>query len=480
MRHGFFMGVCMFKAQRRAALISINVLAGLIFVYVAVSLAPQTKLTDYKTYSNLFPIIVTALLFAVLLFASITTFENARVRIEKNVMENGATAYLTKFIERLRFCYSLDDFYAAISQILELEADCSVLYVDRRANYVLYSSPNKFTSSPEILDKLAQNFGVDWKDSINFLGDSLGLVARRRKARGFFFSSNNEQLYIFNRYTYLFDSEIYGKLYEEFVRFQNRSRIISSLSEISELSTEWQQLADAQRSFLPQKMPEIKNMTLGAYFRPLINVSGDYYTVLPIDENKTLLMLGDVSGKGLAAALVMGLVMNTVKIKENKEDLPGLILAVDAAIKSMRLQDKYTVLFMGIIDTEKMKITYVNASMSDPIIVTRSPEGYRIKSLSSNCSVVGIIPIERDDIQVSEQRLFSGDLIMMASDGVSEVMNEDKVELGDTQLFTDTIKASASKEPQEFIDDIVNLVMSYNADSRLHDDLTMLVAKVKR
>ncbi|MBR4323121.1 SpoIIE family protein phosphatase [Treponema sp.] len=470
----------MYKTQRRIALISINLISALTFVYIAVNLAPQTKLTDFKTYSNIFPIVVTSLLFAILLFTSITLFENARGRIEKKSMDTGATLFLTKFIERLRFCYSLEDFTSAVSEILEISADCSVLYVDRNANYVLYNSPNKVTNDPNILTKLEQNYGVDWHDPINFIGDNLGLVNKRSKARGFFFASDGEHLYIFNRYTYLFDTEIYSKLYEEFVRFQNRSRIISSLSEISELSTEWQQLADAQRSFLPKTLPEIKNLKLGAYFRPLINVSGDYYTVLPIDENKTLLMLGDVSGKGLAAALVMGLVMNTVKIKENKEDLVGMIIAVDAAIKGMHLQDKYTVLFIGIVDTEKMKITYVNASMSDPIIVTRSPEGYRIKSLSSNCSVVGIIPIEPGDVQVSEQRLFSGDLIMMASDGVSEVMNEDKVELGDTELFTNTIKASASKEPQDFVTDIVNLVMSYNADTKLHDDLTMLVAKVQR
>lgn len=470
----------MYKTQRRIALIVINLVAVASFLFVAVNLAPQTKLTDYRTYSNIFPIAVTAVLFVVMLFTSITIFENARIRIERRSMETGATAYFTKFIERLRFCYSLEDFYAAVADILEIEADCSVLYIDRNANYILYNSPNKITNDPAVFTKLEQNYSVNWHDPINFLGENLGLVTSRKKARGFFFASDGEHLYIFNRYTYLFDTEIYEKLYEEFVRFQNRSRIISSLAEISELTTEWQQLADAQVSFLPKKMPEIKNLKLGAYFRPLINVSGDYYSVLPIDENKTLLMLGDVSGKGLAAALVMGLVMNTVKIKENKEDLVGMIISVDAAIKGMHLQDKYTVLFIGIVDTEKMKITYVNASMSDPIIVTRSPEGYRIKSLSSNCSVVGIIPIEPGDVQVSEQRLFSGDLIMMASDGVSEVMNEDKVELGDTELFTNTIKASASKDPQEFVADIVNLVLDYNADTRLHDDLTMLVAKVQR
>ncbi|WP_294429624.1 PP2C family protein-serine/threonine phosphatase [uncultured Treponema sp.] len=470
----------MYKTQRRIALITINFIAALAFIFIAINLAPQTKLTDYKTYSNLFPIIVTSILFAILLFTSVTIFDHARGKIEKKSMNSGATFFLTKFIDRLRFCYSLEDFTNAVSEVLELDADCSVLYVDRNANYILYNSPNRFTNDPKILTKLDLNYDVAWHDPINFIGDNLGLVENRNKARGFFFASDGEHFYVFNRYTYLFDTEIYEKLYEEFVRFQSRSRIISSLSEISELSTEWQQLADAQRSFIPKKLPEIKNMKLGAYFRPLINVSGDYYTVLPIDENKTLLMLGDVSGKGLAAALVMGLVINTVKIKENKEDLVGMIIAVDAAIKGMHLQDKYTVLFIGIVDTEKMKITYVNASMSDPIVVTRSPDGYRIKSLSSNCSVVGIIPIEPGDVQVSEQRLFSGDLIMMASDGVSEVMNADKVELGDTELFTDTIKASASKDPQDFVNDIVNLVLSYNADTRLHDDLTMLVAKVQR
>lgn len=468
----------MYKARRRIALIAINVVAAISFLFIATYLAPQIKLTDYVTYSNLFPVAVTSIVFALLLFTSITIFTTVRDRIEKSVMEKGATAYFTKFIERLRFCYSLDDFKQAVIDILEMQADCSVLYVDRATNYVLYNSPDKFTTSPENLAKLAQNYTSDWHDPINFLGDDLGLAVDKKKMRGFFFASDIEHFYIFDRYTYLIDTEIYPKLYEEFCRFQNRSRIISSLSEISELSTEWEQLAEAQKSFLPPKMPEIKKLKLGAYFRPLINVSGDYYSVLPIDENKTLLMLGDVSGKGLAAALVMGLVINTVKILQNKEDLPAMIIAVDAAIKSMHLQDKYTVLFIGIVDTQKMKITYVNASMSDPIVVTRSPDGYRIKSLSSNCSIVGIIPIDIGDIKVSEQRLFSGDLIMMASDGISEVMDANKVELGDTQLFTDTIKASASKDPDDFIKDMVNLVMSYKAEPRLHDDLTMLVAKV--
>ncbi len=467
----------MYKARRRIALTLIYVFIAVIFVILAILLVPQIKINDFRTYTNVFPTSVTAVLFGFLLLTGFTTYETIRLSLERRAMEGGATELLTRFINKLRFCYSLEDFYSAIASILEEEADCSVLYVDRKTNYTLYSSPARLTSNPAVIEKLAQYFPVSWNDGFYFLGNEYGVVSSSKNARGFFLAVNGQHLYVFCRYARRFDNEIYPKLYDEFGRFQNRAQTISSLSEISELTTEWEVLADTQRSFLPQVMPEIKNMKLAAYFRPLINVSGDYYTVLPIDEHKTLLMLGDVSGKGLAAALVMGLVMNTVKTMVNKKDLVAAINAVDSAIKGMALQDKYTVLFMGIVDTEKMTIRYINASMSDPIIVTKSPDGYRIKSLGSNCSIVGIIPL--DDIEVAEQRLFSGDLIMMASDGVSEVMNDKGVELGDTDLFTDTIKKSASKDPQAFIDDIINLVMAYNGNKKLRDDVTMLVAKVK-
>lgn len=467
----------MFKARRRFFLTLTYIFVALIFISLAVFLVPQTKINDYNDYTNTFPTTVAAVFFCILIMVARSVYSIIRINLERSTMRNGATAFLTEFIEKLRLCYSMEDFYSLIASILEEKAGCSVIYVNKITNYVLYNSPDRISSSEALIEQLGRNYPVDWGDGIFFLGETFGIVSKARKSRGFFVSSNGHHFYVFCRYTKYFDMEIFPRLVEELGRFQLRAQTITSLSEISELSKEWEQLADTQRSFLPQKMPEPKRLKLAAYFRPLINVSGDYYTVLPIDENKTLVMLGDVSGKGLAAALVMGLVMNTVKIKENKEDLPSMIMAIDKAIKGMALQDKYTVLFIGIIDTQKMTIRYVNASMSDPIIVTRSPDGYRIKSLSSNCSIVGIIPI--DEVEVGEQRLFSGDLIMMASDGVSEVMNADKVELGDTQLFTDTIKKSASKEPKEFIKDITDLVLSYNADTRLHDDVTMLVAKIQ-
>ncbi len=462
----------MYRAQKKIVLVGVNIIVILLFIALGLLLLPMKSQGEYSVFTFL----SVAVIFVAILFFGTKVKSYLLGIVRKNTLESGENLILTEFINRLRFCYSLDDFYGAIADILEKKGDCSVMLVDRKKNYILYNSPDRITVAEETRNKLALNFPESWSDGFYFFDHHIGVSGNYRKARGFFLCCDKEHLYVFCRYTRLFDLDIYSRLFEEYKRFISRTRTISKLSEISATTKEWEQLAETQRSFLPQTIPNIPKLKIATYFRPLVNVSGDYYSILPIDENRTLLMLGDVSGKGLPAALIMGLVMNTVKIIEDKNDLVGIIHAVDKAIKGMHLQDKYTVLFLGIVDTEKMKIRYINASMSDPIILSPSPDGYRMKPLTSNASLVGII--DMGDVNVAEKRLFRGDSILIATDGVSEVMDENGVELGDTDLFRRTLKAGAAKSPQEFVDDIVDLIMKYNGDQKLHDDVTMMIAKV--
>ncbi|MCQ2241627.1 PP2C family protein-serine/threonine phosphatase [Treponema sp.] len=466
----------MYKTKKRIVKTIKGILTLILVAIIIFLITPYVN--DTRQYSAVFRFVTACVVFTVISVVLSKYQGNLLFYIRKKDLFTKETGILNEFIDKMRFCYSLDDFYEAIGSILEMKGDCSVLLVDREKNYVLYNSPDRLSCSAQTMRTLELNYPADWRDGYCFIGEELGIVTKYSQSRGFILSKNKIHLYVFCRYTRLFDLEIYKTLIEEFERFLERSKTISDLSEIASLSREWKQLADTQQSFLPLNMPKIDKLSIAAYYRPLVNVSGDYYSVLPISPTKTLLMLGDVSGKGLAAALVMGLVMNTAKILEDKEDLPGMIMAIHKAIKGMKLQDKYTVLFLGVVDTEKMVIRYVNASMSDPLIITNSPSGYRIKPLTSNCSLVGIIDI--DEVEVAEQRLFRDDVILMASDGVSEVMNDEGVELGDTELYENTIKKSAAKSPKEFIDDVVNLIMDYNGGKKLRDDVTMMVAKVER
>lgn len=463
----------MYKTWKKIVLLGFFILSIVVFVFLSLSLLPVRESDETLPY---YTGIIIAALFVTLMFLFNKLKAEVMQKVYHETMESGETVVLQRFINRLRFCYSLDDFYAAITDCLEVKGDCSVLLIDRAKNYVLYNSPDTITTSETVREKIETRFSDTWANGYFYFDRHLGVTSNYKKSRGFFLCSERNQLFVFCNYTRLFDTGIYPILFDEYQRFITRTQTISQLSEISATTKEWQQLAETQQSFLPQKIPNISKLKIATYFRPLVNVSGDYFSILPIDKNRTLLMLGDVSGKGLPAALIMGLVMNTVKIIEDKEDLVGVIHAVDKAIKGMHLQDKYTVLFLGIIDTEKMKIRYINASMSDPIILSPSPDGYRMKPLTSNASLIGIL--DMGDINVQEKRLFRGDTILIATDGVSEVMDDSGVELGDTDLFKKTLIAGAAKSPQEFVNDIVDLIWKYNGDKKLHDDVTMMIAKV--
>lgn len=462
----------MYKSRKRVALILINIFSIAAVIFVTIFLLPTRKSSALSIYTG----IVAAVIFLSIFFwgSKIKGFFINRIR--KQTLESGETVLLNEFINSIRSSYSLEDFYTAVADILEKQGDCSALLIDRTKNYILYNSPNRISTSENIREKLEQHFADSWRDGFFFFDRHFGVTSRYKKARGFFLCFEQQHFFVFCRYTRLFDLDVYQRLYEEYKRFISRTKTITTLSEISATTKEWEQLAETQQSFLPQKIPNIPKLKIATYYRPLVNVSGDYYSILPIDQNKTLLMLGDVSGKGLPAALIMGLVMNTVKIIEDKEDLVSVLHSIDKAIKSMHLQDKYTVLFLSIVDTEKMKIRYINASMSDPLILSPSPDGYRIKPLTSNASLVGILDV--GDVTVQEKRLFRGDTILMATDGVSEVMDDDGVELGDTDIYKKTLVAGASKTPQEFVNDIVDLIWKYNGDKKLHDDVTMMIAKV--
>ena len=462
----------MYRTSKKIILSAVYSLSALIFIILSVLLTPLTLSNN----ANIYIFIITAILFLAVIFCANKALKYLLNFAQKHTIESGETRLLNEFIDRLRFSYSRDDFVNTVSDVLEKKGDCSVIVIDREKNYVLYNSPSRISTSETVHRTIDLNYPATWEDGFYFFDKNIGVISKSSHARGFFLCYQKNHVFVFCKYTRLFDTDVYDRLYEEYKRFISRTRTIGTLSEISDTTKEWEQLAITQQSFLPQRIPSIPKLKIAAYYRPLVNVSGDYYSILPIDKSRTLLMLGDVSGKGLPAALIMGLVMNTLQIIEDKNDLVSVIHSVDKAIKGMHLQDKYTVLFLGIVDTDRMTIRYINASMSDPIILSPSPNGYRIKPLTSNASLIGILDV--GDVTVAEKRLFRGDVILMATDGVSEVMDENGVELGDTDIFKKTLQMGAAKEPQKMVDDIVDLIMKYNGDKKLHDDVTMMIAKV--
>ncbi len=402
-------------------------------------------------------------------------------RIRERVYAETETSLFDTFINRLRFCYTRENLIETIQQALEYKADCSVLLTNTDTDLVIYNSTASFVSDPDVYKKLVHRFSPNWIDhwgeNIYFLDSDMQMTSEQKKARALLIAYSSMRLFIICRYIRSIEPEIFPRLFIEFKNYSGREKTLSQLLYYSELAQEWQMVASTQRAFLPRAIPLLNQLEIGVYFRPLVNVSGDYYDIIPINEKKTLIVTGDVSGKGLAAALVMGVVINTIRIMEDKEDLANLIFAVDTAIKRMNLLDKYTVVFLGLIDTETMTIRYVNASMEAPMILTQAAEGYKIKTLESNCPLVGIIDI--DSVSVAEKPLYRNDLLLITTDGIPEITNEEGIELGSNEVYIETIKSFASSDASTIVTKIADFGLNYSASKAFRDDTTILAVKLQ-
>lgn len=388
------------------------------------------------------------------------------------------TRVVLDFGARVGQSFTIPDLIEAIRDQLERRADMGAVLVRSNTWEIIYQSPATACRDPEILDTLQRNFR-EWSEGFCFINGDLSISNTNVGARGFFVNAKGFHLFFLTRLCGLIEMEAFRNLYGELRIYFDRVITVSELFEVASLSKEWELIAETQRSFLPKSLPKPDKLELAVSYRPLVNVSGDYYDVIAVDDKRTLFVVGDVSGKGLAAALVMGIIVNTIRVAKDKADLVGLIRGVDRSIREMGFDDKYTVVFLGLADTEKKTLRYINAAMADPIIITQTALGPKLRRLEPTMGLVGLVPLD-EEIPVEELPLRSDEFILLASDGVTEVVNSSGERLGETELFERALLQYSRQGAGDFVGSITSLLYDYVGDLALKDDVTILAAKVGR
>jgi serine phosphatase RsbU (regulator of sigma subunit) len=404
-------------------------------------------------------------------------FRRADDALYRAAFSRGSTKLLSQFTERVRTCFTMPEFIAAIREDLERALDASVVLIKSNTWDLVYASPASLTADPGMLPALKKNYR-ELSDGIGYLDDRYALTVKTQSARGFFILGRGYYFFVFSRACTGVDQDAYRILHAEIIIFFDRVLTVSRLFQIAALSKEWRLIADTQRTFLPQKLPEHPKLSLSAYFRPLVNVSGDFYDAIPIDADRTLLVMGDVSGKGLAAALIMGIAINTIRAANDKQDLASLVRKCDNAIREMGFDDKYIVLFLGLADLKKNTLRYVNAAMNDQFLVVRTVRGPVIKRLESNNSIIGLLPFT--DITVDETELRTDDILILSTDGLTELENEEGTVLEESNEFTRLLSEANNIDIDDLVDRLATLGESYIGGKALKDDITILAAKVGR
>ncbi len=232
--------------------------------------------------------------------------------------------------------------------------------------------------------------------------------------------------------------------------------------------------ADIQRKLVPSQFPKSGNTDISVYSRSARGVSGDYYDVLEEDEQNLGIVMCDVAGKGVPAALVMVMIHSILHlISSSKRDVNAILTWINRGLCGQIDLDHYATMSYLRLNTADRSVTYSNAA-HHPLMIIRPGENV-IEQLDTEGLPVGI---ERDTVYPQKRiRLQPGDVLCLYTDGIIEAMNRDGEQFTLERLAR-LIRTNVSQSAEEITAAVQNALDEFVGDARQHDDQTLLVLKI--
>ncbi len=239
------------------------------------------------------------------------------------------------------------------------------------------------------------------------------------------------------------------------------------------LAKELDQAAQIQRGLLPRSAPSVPGLDLAGSTAACRTVGGDYYDFITYPDGRLAMLVGDVAGKGMPAALLMSSLQARVQaLFEECENLAVRVTRLNKAIASNCPENRFITFFVCIIDPATGAVTYTNAGHNPPLVV-RSSGGY--ETLGTGGIILGIMP--KFVYQQAEARMEPGDILVLFSDGVTEaarpVVDE---EFGEERL-ADLIRGHANESAEQIVKAVIEAVAQFTEGAPAADDITVVVAK---
>jgi HAMP domain-containing protein len=229
-----------------------------------------------------------------------------------------------------------------------------------------------------------------------------------------------------------------------------------------------------QQSFLPESAPKIEGFDLAGLNTPALEVGGDFYDFIPVGLNKWGLVIADVSGKGVPAALFMALSRTLIRANATDNITPArAICRANDMISEDGRANMFVTLFYGVLDPLRKSLTYVNAGHNPPMVLGNSP--VEITMLAAKGVALGVMT----DIEYEEKEiaLHPGDILVLYTDGVTEAVNR-KQEMFGSERIAKLVEENHRLSAQEIIKLIEKEVFTFSDGQPQFDDITMLLVKV--
>jgi len=245
---------------------------------------------------------------------------------------------------------------------------------------------------------------------------------------------------------------------------------------VVDVSQDWVLACHVQQRFMQAHGRNSGSVDYSARCRQVRALGGDCYDFMPLSDDRLALVVGDASGKGLAAALMMASVQASLRTAAlfTGDDLAALLKIVNVQAYVSSLADRYATVFYGVFDQRTRTLRYVNAGHNPPVVLRNDGS---VQWLEPSGAPVGMFP--DSNYQESVVQLNPGDMVIAYTDGVIEATNPGREEWGVQGLLRATAarERQSSTRAEEIVEQIFNSMDDFSRGCQT-DDATLAVLRV--
>lgn len=256
------------------------------------------------------------------------------------------------------------------------------------------------------------------------------------------------------------------------IRVEN-ARLLEQQFARERMERELQLAREIQQRFQPMSAPKIEGYELQGISFPCYEIGGDYYDFIKRCNGNTVITLGDVSGKGTAAALLMASLHAAIHAQCDTHDaISAAISAVNNYLADITPANRFVTIFYADLNPTAHELRFINAGHNPPLIARAS--GGTVEQLASGGLPLGIIP--NTNYQEGHITFQSGDLLVIYSDGVTETQNPEGEEFGMARL-SDVLTRNINESAARVRDRIEDALTKFAQGTPSVDDITLVIVK---
>jgi sigma-B regulation protein RsbU (phosphoserine phosphatase) len=256
------------------------------------------------------------------------------------------------------------------------------------------------------------------------------------------------------------------------------ARLHQSEIEIQRIEKELALAREIQQSLLPKENPVVSGLDISGISIPASTVGGDYFDYIEMGKGKLLVAVGDVSGKGVSAALYMSKIQGMIQMIAPMHEHPrDMLIHVNRRIYESIDRKSFITMILALFDLERNEVLICRAGHSKALIAVNGTLEY----LSGGGIGLGLErgPVFEQELEEIRRPLHSDSLFVFYSDGLTEAMNDREIPFGEETVY-DIVRSKRSLPAQQLQQTILTAVEQYRGNAEQNDDLTVVVVKSAR